>query len=107
MAIPCTSCSTSNYLSEYDARLRSQSNETELVLADEKNKKRQAAEFIFRGELLEQAEQNNGFRPQKEEQSFQSIDPENQLAISNYESNNGESASILSSGQGQILDAYA
>ncbi len=111
MAISGTSCTTcsSSYLSATDTnklRQGEKSQNLEVDLNDNKSSSREPAEFIFRGELLDEVNQNNGFRSQKD----QTIDPANQSAINRYEDNNtptSESASLLVQRQGAILDAYA
>jgi len=108
MAISGTSCSTcsSSYLSVKDTNnLRQQENtqNTDSVLSDEQSSKQEPAEFIFRGELLEEANQNNGFREKRD----QTIAPANQSAINSYEDNSFPTESLAFKQQGNILDAYA
>ena len=100
------SSSASNALAAYSTnQLRQQEKTTSLGVNlnkdDSSNKK--PAEFIFRGELLDEARENNGFRPKK----AQTIDPANQTAINNYEDNNIPAETTFNQQQGSILDAYA
>lgn len=108
MAISGSTCSTctSSYLSASDTNsLRQQEKTQNLNAPDNESQNKQPTEFILRGELLEDAVQNNnGFR----DKTDQTIYPANQTAINRYEVNSRPTNDpLISQQQGQILDAYA
>ncbi len=100
-----SNCSpSSSYISAYDSnQLRQGEKSNGLSLNDENPSNKQTTEYVFRGELLEEASENNGFRPQKD----QNIDPANQDAINSYENNSTPIDTLAFKEQGAILDAYA
>lgn len=104
MAISGSSCTASNCSTAYSSPYRQLSNDAEINLNEEKNSPKQTTEYVFRGELLEEATAQNGFRAKKE----QTIDPLNQAAIERYEQNSiVEQAQFKEIGPGAIVDAYA
>lgn len=75
----------------------------DINLNDDNAPKREPSEFIFRGELLDELNENNGFRSKKD----QTIDPANETAINNYEENSTPTEAVFIKQRGNILDAYA
>ncbi len=103
MAISGTSYSA-GYLPLDDGNKLRQSNKQALFdSADVDVVQREPAEFIFRGELLEDAVFNADFNDKRP----QTIDPANQVAIEQYEGNSQPGVSPFLSRQGSILDAFA
>ncbi|MBL7003952.1 MAG: hypothetical protein ISR69_08005 [Gammaproteobacteria bacterium] len=97
-----SNCSTANCLAAYDAQLRQPSRNLDTNINEEKQPGKQTTEYILRGELIDEANEQNGFRAKKN----QNIDPENQKAINSYEENSGDPTPVFASRMGEILDAY-
>lgn len=102
MTISGSSCSTANCLTAHNAP-QHKNNQFNAPENQEKNHSQQASEYVFQGELLEEAHKNNSFHST----STQSIDPSNRLAIESYEQANLSTNNNLNNRQGQFLNAYA
>lgn len=106
MAISGTSYSTaiSSALTSSNKFRQDEKNQSlDINLSNDSAPKREPSEFIFRGELLDELNENNGFRSKKD----QTIDPANETAINNYEENSIPTEAVFIKQRGNILDAYA